>query len=400
MIPTDKPDSGQAATKSHRAYVNLDQFDANAQMLAQMAAPAGKAVRIATKSLRVPALIRRALQSHPVFKGLMCYCAEEALFLSAEGFDDFLIAYPTLSESDLSAIKQLLQSKKKVSLVVDCKEHLEALQASLEESRLTLDVIIEVDLSLRLGSLVIGVRRSPIRNSTQVLALIEQIKSCPQLRFAGLMAYEAQVAGVGDRNPFKPILSWLMTPLRRYGAVFVKKRRAQLCADLFAAGHKNFIFNGGGTGSLSFNTQEDSLTEFTAGSGFYCPHLFDYYSNLHLRPAAFFDLQIVRRPEENWYTCLGGGYVASGEPGWDRIAKIFNTENSQLKGKHLSAFEATGEVQTPVFSREPLQVGQSLTFRHAKAGELMERFNEVQLIQNGCVIETVKTYRGYGQCFI
>lgn len=404
MTSPDTEQIKQTTFKGHRAYVDLQKFDANAKAMATLAEPTGRPIRIATKSLRVPALIRRALNSHRAFKGLMCYCAEEALFLASEGFDDFLIAYPTLSPADLVAIGQLLKMKKKVSLVADCDQHLQVLQHFLEQEELILDIIVEIDLSLRIGPLVVGVRRSPLRDINVILAFIEKIDACSQLRFGGLMAYEAQVAGVGDRNPFKPMLSWLLGPLRRHCASLVSDKRRTLHTALRQKGYKEFIFNGGGTGSLSFNVHEkDILTEYTAGSGFYCPHLFDYYSNLSLQPAAFFDLQIVRQPEANWYTCLGGGYVASGEPGWDRIAKIFNSglnkEKKQLTQK-LSAFEATGEVQTPVYSKTPLTLGASVTFRHAKAGELMERFNEVALMQSGQLVETAKTYRGYGQCFI
>jgi D-serine deaminase-like pyridoxal phosphate-dependent protein len=102
---------------------------------------------------------------------------------------------------------------------------------------------------------------------------------------------------------------------------------------------------------------------------------------------------VVRKPEEGWFTCLGGGFVASGEPGWDRIPKPFD---SSLK---LSGFEATGEVQTPVQSSSDLQIGDSVIFRHAKAGEVMERFNQVVLIENGSVTGSAKTYRGYGECY-
>jgi D-serine deaminase-like pyridoxal phosphate-dependent protein len=39
-------------------------------------------------------------------------------------------------------------------------------------------------------------------------------------------------------------------------------------------------------------------------------------------------------------------------------------------------------------------------FRHAKAGELMERFREVLLVQNARIKDRVPTYRGAGLCFM
>jgi D-serine deaminase-like pyridoxal phosphate-dependent protein len=39
-------------------------------------------------------------------------------------------------------------------------------------------------------------------------------------------------------------------------------------------------------------------------------------------------------------------------------------------------------------------------FRHAKAGELCERFDAVHLIRRGEVVDTVPTYRGEGKTFL
>lgn len=377
----------------HQVFVDLNIFDENARRMAVVAEKAGLPIRIATKSLRVPELILRALNSSPVYQGLMCYSCQEAFFLAEQGFDDFLIAYPSVANDDLEALSKILKLQKKICLVIDSREHANLLEKFFAQTNQTLDVLLEVDLSLRLGPVVVGVRRSPLHTEQQILNLIAEIKKYPHIRFHGLMAYEAHVAGVGDRNPFKPLLNLLLKPLRKFSAKKIALKRALLSESLKKLGVTDFIFNGGGTGSLSFNQIENKvLTEMTAGSGFYCPQLFDYYSNLHLKASAFFSLQVVRKPEEGWFTCLGGGYVASGEPGWDRIAQPIEAK--------LSAFEATGEVQTPIQTAENLKIGDSVIFRHSKAGEVMERFNEVVLIENNKVLKNTKTYRGFGKCFI
>ncbi len=393
-----------------QAFVDLNHFDENAKQLAAHVQGLGMTVRIATKSIRVPELIRRALNSSPHFKGLMCYSAEEALFLSSHDFDNFLVAYPTVSPKDLQALHQLHESGKEIYLVVDHTDHLKALDLVFKKSAKPFKVILEMDLSLRLGPLVVGVRRSPLRSEKQILDLLQEIQKMKSIEFAGLMAYEAQVAGVGDQNPFKPFLSLLLGPIRKFSAWQIARNRKSICEKIKSVGVKNFIFNGGGTGSLSFNESENKvLTELTAGSGFYCPHLFDYYSNFKLKPSAFFALQVVRQPEPDWVTCLGGGYVASGEPGWDRIPKPYDPEAfakgvKTISSFRLSDFEATGEVQTPVQVAKELKIGDLVIFRHAKAGELMERFNDVLLIAGNSpaemkIVGEAKTYRGFGQCY-
>lgn len=369
------------------AFVDLDAFDDNCRALALMVKGTPFTIRIATKSLRVPDLIRRALNTGAPFQGLMCFSAKEALFLAEQGFDDLLVAYPSLQDSDLVALKKVHDSGKLISLVVDDERHLMALQKIMAGSK-PFPVLLEPDLSLRIGSLVIGVRRSPLRTVDELVTLATKIRNYPALRFMGLMAYEAHVAGVTDRNPFKKFLSPVIYFIRRYAMKKVIRHREELVKKLKEAGLSPELVNGGGTGSLSFNREEKVLTEVTAGSGMFCSHLFDYYSNFKLSPSAFFALQVVRAPEENWVTCQGGGYVASGEPGWDRIPK-------PLAG-NLSGFEATGEVQTPV-ENSGAQLGDIVIFRHSKAGELSERFKEFLLISKGKIVGKARTYRGFGE---
>ena len=378
------------------AFVDLEQFDKNAQEMAKGMEGTRLSIRIATKSLRVPELIRRALNSHPKYKGLMCFSVQEAAFLADQGFKDLLIAYPSMSPEDLKTLKELHEKNVQASMVIDDIRHIKALETVFRGTARKFPVLIELNLSLNIGPLVVGVRRSPVRSAEQILKLMDALEATSSLRFQGIMAYEAHVAGVGDQNPFKPLMNQLLKPLRKTASASLAKKRKEILDQISHRLPKDFIFNGGGTGSLSFNRLEENvLTEATAGSGFYCPHLFDYYSNFHLEPAAFFALQIVRQPEKNWYTCLGGGYVASGEPGWDRVPKIFSPKENLM----LSSFEGTGEVQTPVETENKKNLGDNLIFRHAKAGELMERFNQVLLIEKGNVAGSAKTYRGFGQCY-
>jgi D-serine deaminase-like pyridoxal phosphate-dependent protein len=92
-------------------------------------------------------------------------------------------------------------------------------------------------------------------------------------------------------------------------------------------------------------------------------------------------------------TCLLGGYVASGEPGPDRLPL-------PLVGK-LLPMEGAGEVQTPVVLPDGVEVplGAPLLFRPAKSGELAERFNEYLLWRGDRIVDRAPTYRGLGRAF-
>ena len=85
------------------------------------------------------------------------------------------------------------------------------------------------------------------------------------------------------------------------------------------------------------------MTEVTAGSGLYGPTLFDAYRAFDVRPAALFALPVVRKPSPASATVLGGGYLASGAAGADRLPRPVLPA-----GLRLDRAEGAGEVQTPV----------------------------------------------------
>ena len=105
---------------------------------------------------------------------------------------------------------------------------------------------------------------------------------------------------------------------------------------------------------------------------------------------------MVRQPSENIVTVLGGGYIASGATDPIKTPQPFLPE-----GLHLIKNEGTGEVQTPLVNKgsTQLKIGDFVVMRHAKAGEVCERFQEI-LVLNDNKITAMKTYRGDGKCFL
>jgi len=94
---------------------------------------------------------------------------------------------------------------------------------------------------------------------------------------------------------------------------------------------------------------------------------------------------------------LGGGYLASGRGDATRLPKPHLPG-----GLKLDAQEGAGEVQTPVLgpAADGLRLGDLIWFRHAKAGELCERFEQLHLVSGDQAVEVVPTYRGEGRCFL
>lgn len=377
------------------AFVDLDAFDANAAALTVRAN--GQPVRIASKSLRCTALLRRALSSNARLNGLMCFTAAEAAWLSRQGFDDLLVAYPSVDKPGIEAVCSCIAAGARIVLTVDSTNHLEMLERLAAAAGVTLPVSIEIDMSLRLPGLNFGVWRSPLRDAQSVVELARTVENYPHLRLAGVMGYEAQLAGVPDSGHGQRMQKVLIRRLKRLSQRRISRVRAAVFASLAEAGIDLDFVNAGGTGSLEFSAADRHVTEVTAGSGFYCSHLFDHYAGFQHQPAAGFALPIVRRPAQGMVTCLGGGYPASGAAGDDRLPQPWLPA-----GCALSSLEGAGEVQTPVHYAGPetLAVGDPVFFRHAKAGELCERFDKLLLIAGGEVVDEVPTYRGEGQCFL
>ncbi len=381
------------------AVVDRDAFDRNVARVAEHLAPSGHHLRLATKSLRVPDLIERVLATGKPYRGLMCYAAAEAAWWAGRGVDDLLVAYPTVVPADLALLRRVHESGAAIRLVLDSLAGIERVSVAMRGCRKPFTVVLDVDMSLRLlgGRIHAGVRRSPLRSVADVVHLREQVEALPAVRVVGLMGYEAQVAGLGDRNPFKRLLNPVAAWVRRRSVAAVSATR-QALADVFhQRGWSLELFNGGGTGSVNFAAAEPWLTEVTVGSAFFCSHLFDYYSNVQFEPAAFFALPVVRSSDPGFCTCLGGGYVASGEPGWDKVPVPYLP-----RGVRLVPTEGVGEVQTPlaVPADVALDLGDPVLFRHAKAGELAERFADYLLVSGGRAVGRAPTYRGLGQTFL
>jgi D-serine deaminase-like pyridoxal phosphate-dependent protein len=210
------------------------------------------------------------------------------------------------------------------------------------------------------------------------------------------MAYEGQIAGVGDNPAGRPLYGRAIRYMQRKSGAELAVRRAAITAAVRAVTPLEFV-NGGGTGSVEKTTTEAAVTEIGAGSGLYHPGLFDSYRGFTGRPAALFALPVVRRPGPGVVTALGGGYLASGAGDAARLPRPFLPA-----GLRLDKDEGAGEVQTPLLGRaaDGLRIGDRVWLRHAKAGELCERFGELHLIDGDMITAIVPTYRGEGKAFL
>jgi D-serine deaminase-like pyridoxal phosphate-dependent protein len=380
------------------AFVDLDAMGANAAGMLGRAG--GKPIRVASKSIRCRALLERVLCSEPGFAGVMTFTLPETLWLAEQGFENLLLAYPTADTGALGelALRSVANPEGAPIVMVDCAEHLDAIESVLGAGAAPVRVCIDVDAGWwALGSRVkVGPKRSPVHTVEQAVALAREIERRPQLKLAALMAYEGQIAGVGDLPPGRRLRGRAIRFMQRRSAAELAKRRGAIVAAIREFAELPIV-NGGGTGSLELTAAEEAVTEVTAGSGFFAPALFDHYSRFSLTPAAGFALPIVRRPALGVATALGGGYLASGSGDPARLPAPWLPA-----GLRLDPEEGAGEVQTPLLGAPAaeLSIGDRVYLRHAKAGELCERFDALHLIEGNEIVNVVPTYRGEGQTFL
>ena len=356
----------------------------------------GTPIRVASKSLRVRGVLDAVL-ALPGYRGVLAFTLAEALWL-AETHDDIVVGYPSV---DTAAIRMLARSADlaaRVTLMVDSIDHLDLVDSVIAPSqRERIRVCLELDASWNapvLGHL--GVWRSPVHTPEDARALAVAIVSRPGFELVGLMAYEAQIAGLGDRPPGRPVQGGMNRWVRNRSIVDITARRAAAVAAVRQVADLEFV-NGGGTGSLESTHADTSVTDIAAGSGFFGGHLFDSYSGFRPAPAAAFALSVVRKPTPQTAAMLGGGWIASGPPGADRSPRLVWPE-----GLNLVPREMAGEVQSPVTGAAAgtLRVGERVWLRHTKSGELSEHLNEFALVEDGIVVDMLPTYRGEGKAFL
>jgi len=373
--------------------VDLDAFDANADDLVRRAG--GTPVRVASKSLRVPALLRRVLDRDG-FRGVLAYTLAEALWLHEQGVsDDLLVAYPTVERGALARLVGSPAAAAAITLMVDDVAHLDVVDSVRASRAVPVRVAIDVDAGLWWHGRHVGPQRSPLHDTAGVVALARTVVARDGFRLVGAMTYEGQVAGVPDDAPGQRARSLVVRRLKAASLRQLGERRRAV-ADALAEVAPLELWNAGGSGSVAESAADPVVTEVSAGSGLLVPTLFDHYRSFRPRPASYVGLPVVRRPAPDVVTVHGGSLVASGPAGADRLPTPWAPP-----GLRLTRLEGAGEVQTPLTGTGAglLAIGDLVWFRHAKSGEPFEHTTSVQLLAGDAFVDEAPTYRGHGLAF-
>ncbi|NBA84918.1 amino acid deaminase/aldolase [Emticicia sp. CRIBPO] len=377
------------------AFLDRDMLDQNIKDI--LLRSSSKKIRVASKSVRSIAVLKYLLQDKDHFIGLMSFTGDETIHLLEHGFDNIMLGYPVVDTRQLDDLCRYVAAGKKIYFMADLVDHVRLIQEAASKRHVTAEICLDIDMSSRFPFLYFGVYRSSVKNLESLKRIAEYIQSCPDVRLSAIMGYESQIAGLGDKVQGEVLKNSVIRFLKKISVGQVRQRRQECLEYLTQQGFTIEVVNGGGTGSLESTREEPWVTEVTVGSGFYSSHLFDSYRQFKHRPAVAFMLDITRNPQPGIFTCAGGGYVASGAVGVNKLPLPYLPE-----GVNLIPNEGAGEVQTPfVYSgQQKLSVGDPVIMRHSKAGEICERFNELYVVSEGKVIDRFKTYRGEGKSFM
>jgi D-serine deaminase-like pyridoxal phosphate-dependent protein len=304
------------------------------------------------------------------------------------------VAYPTVDRGALARLVSSPRAAARITIMVDSVDHLDVVDSVRTSKAVPVRVAIDVDAGLDLGLTRVGPRRSPVTSAAAAEELARHLQR-PGFTLVGVMTYEGQVAGVPDQVPGQRMRSAVVRRLKTMSIAQLAERRGAVAEGLARVADLQF-WNAGGSGSLETSASDPVVTELTAGSGLLVPALFDHFRSFDPRPAAYFGLPVTRRPDDRTATVHGGGLVASGPAGADRLPLPWAPA-----GLSLTGLEGAGEVQTPLTgpSAAMLSIGDLVWFRHAKSGELFEHTGAAHLLSGDKMVDHVPTYRGHGLAF-
>jgi D-serine deaminase-like pyridoxal phosphate-dependent protein len=163
------------------AIVDLRVMEVNIERMAGYARKSGISLRPHVKSHKIPAVAQRQVDAGAV--GITVAKIGEAETMVRSGIRDVLIAYPIVGTQKVERLVNLCDQAR-LAVAVDHSEPAEALSDAFLRRKLTIDVLVIVEL---------GFNRCGVSPGRWLLEMVKKISKLRGLRFRGIMGYAGQV---------------------------------------------------------------------------------------------------------------------------------------------------------------------------------------------------------------
>jgi D-serine deaminase-like pyridoxal phosphate-dependent protein len=226
--------------------VDLAAMERNIARMAETFRGAGVNWRPHTKGQKVPAIAHRLLRAGAI--GVTCAKVSEAEVMAAAGITDILIANEIIGEPKVRRLVNLLPHAD-VAVCVDSETGVRQLEeAARSKGGVRPRVLVELDS---------GMHRCGVLPGATAVALAQRVHASPNLRFAGLMAWEGQAVSLPADEKLPAVTE----------SIGLLTSTAELCRQ---SGLPVEIVSCGGTGDYRISASQPGITEVQAGGGIWC----------------------------------------------------------------------------------------------------------------------------------
>ena len=313
-------------------WVDLDQLECNIRTLADFYSRAGVHWRPHVKGIKVPAIIKKAIDSGAI--GATCATVDEAEIMAHSGIRDILIANQIIGRNKIARVLHL-PNLARVTVAVDSEYGIGELGTMAREMDKTVGVVVELDT---------GMQRTGTRPGQPAVELSKIVHGTPGLRFRGLMAWEGHTRAIAD-------ITLREREIIRSAKLLTDT--ADLCRN---AGLPVEIVSGGGSGTCQVTAVQPGITEIQTGGAIYCDVKYRKLGVL-TKPSLFLTSTVTSRPVPERIICDAGFKTL---PGWATEPEpvgIHGVKKISLYAAHCSIICEAPDMTTRICDRIDFIVG-------------------------------------------
>ncbi|MBE7199535.1 MAG: DSD1 family PLP-dependent enzyme [Parafilimonas terrae] len=177
--------------------------------------------------------------------GVCCQKVSEAEVFARAGIKDILISNQVRDPAKIDRLARLPRYGARIIVCLDDVDNVADLSAAAQRHGTQLDCFVEIDC---------GAGRCGVKTAPEVVAIAKAVAAAPNLRFAGIQAYQGAMQHIDGYEERRAKLEASFTQVR------------EAVEALTREGLKPELVSGGGTGSYYFESESGLYNELQCGS--------------------------------------------------------------------------------------------------------------------------------------